>query len=392
MNQRIEAIAGKRERIAEHLRQQIVSGHYAPGDRLPTRRELELTFAVSTITIQSALDELHRDGFVVPQGRRGTFVSERPPHLHRYALAFPCRQGDTLKWNRFWQALVNEASSPEFASDLHLYFNIDEDPEPNEARRELEADVAAHRVAGVIFARLPFNLGQSPLIKAPGIPRAVIATYPDHASLIERGLNDLMAQGCKRIAVLLAEGLLEGQVGYIESVLKQNGHDIPPFWIQRAALHTPASAGGIVHLLMQGNPRPDGLLILDDNLVEGACAGLIAAGIRVPQDVEVVAQHNFPLPPSGALPMRRIGFDARAILRECMQMIAMQRHGETPPAVKLVPAIFEEEMEAAMGVNSVPGTVLATGATGRTRSPGTGTLLRMGEKAAAQGSGESECE
>jgi DNA-binding LacI/PurR family transcriptional regulator/DNA-binding transcriptional regulator YhcF (GntR family) len=357
MTQQLEETVAKRERIAMHLRQQIVSGHYGPCDRLPTRRELERSFAVSTITIQSALDVLQRDGFVDAQGRRGTFVSERPPHLHQYALAFPCRQGDPLLWNRFWQALVNEASSPEFASDLHLYFNVDEDPEPNEARRELEADVAAHRVAGVVFARLPFNLTESPLLKTPGIPLVAIASraegmaciYPNHAALIERGLNDLMAQGRKRIAVLLAEGLLEGQVGHIEAVLKRNGVEIPPFWIQRAALHTPASARGIVHLLMQGNPNPDGLLILDDNLVEGACAGLIAAGVRVPQDVDVVAHHNFPLPSTGALPIHRIGFDARAILRECMELIAMQRRGETPLALNLVPASFEEEMEAAVG-------------------------------------------
>ena len=358
MNQQLEETVAKRDRIATHLRQQIVSGRYAPCDRLPTRRELERTFAVSTITIQSALDVLQRDGFVDPQGRRGTFVSERPPHLHQYALAFPCRQGDPLLWNRFWQALVNEASSPEFASDLHLYFNVDEDPEPNEARRQLEADVAAHRVAGVVFARLPYSLSESPLLKTAGIPRVVIASgnagmaciYPDHAALIERGLSDLMARGRTRIAVLLAEGLLEGQVRRIETVLKRNGIEIPPFWIQRAALHTPASAQGIVHLLMQGSPRPDGLLILDDNLVEGACAGLIAAGIRVPQDVDVVAHHNFPLRPAGALPIHRIGFDARTILRECMDLIAMQRRGETPQALKLVPASFEEEMEAAVAV------------------------------------------
>jgi len=358
MSQPLEETVAKRERIATHLRQQIVSGLYAPCDRLPTRRELERSFAVSTITIQSALDVLQRDGFVDAQGRRGTFVSERPPHLHQYALAFPCRQGDPLLWNRFWQALVNEASSPEFASDLHLYFNIDEDPEPNEARRQLEADASAHRVAGVVFARVPFNLSESPLLKAPGIPRVAIASgaeqgmsciYPDHSSMIQRGLDALLARGRKRIAVLLADGLMEGQVRHIETVLKRNGVEIPPYWIQRAALHTPASAREIVHLLMQGKPRPDGLLIVDDNIVEGACAGLIAAGVRVPHDVDVVAHHNFPLPSTGAVPIHRIGFDARTILRECMDLIAMQRRGETPAPIKLVPASFEEEMDAAVG-------------------------------------------
>jgi DNA-binding LacI/PurR family transcriptional regulator len=89
--------------------------------------------------------------------------------------------------------------------------------------------------------------------------------------------------------------------------------------------------------------RPDALIITDDNLVEHAQAGLIAAGIRVPDQVEVVEHCNFPWPPS-VLGTKRLGFDSHAILRACIDLIDRQRRNETVPGMTLVPAIFEEEL------------------------------------------------
>ena len=50
----------KHPRIASALRRQIVDGTFRPGDRLPTRVELERHFTASTVTVQKALDRLSR--------------------------------------------------------------------------------------------------------------------------------------------------------------------------------------------------------------------------------------------------------------------------------------------------------------------------------------------
>ncbi len=50
--------------IKEHLRQQIESGVYPLGARLPSERELSRTFQVSRMTARQALQLLASDGFV----------------------------------------------------------------------------------------------------------------------------------------------------------------------------------------------------------------------------------------------------------------------------------------------------------------------------------------
>ena len=73
----------------------------------------------------------------------------------------------------------------------------------------------------------------------------------------------------------------------------------------------------------------------------------VDAGARVPQNVEVVTHWNFSGALPSALPVTRLGFDCRQIMRRCIEVIDMQRRGETPPEATRLSAVFEEEMTAA---------------------------------------------
>jgi DNA-binding LacI/PurR family transcriptional regulator len=121
-----------------------------------------------------------------------------------------------------------------------------------------------------------------------------------------------------------------------------------PYWIQTVALAEPESARNCVHLLMHPGQteRPDALLITDDNLVEHATAGLVAAGVSVPGDLDVVAHCNFPWPAPSVLPVQRLGFDAREILAACLASIDELRQGQ-PASRRVFAARFENEIAAA---------------------------------------------
>ena len=54
----------------------IVSGEYAPGERLPSVCELALEASVNPNTMQRALAELERQGLVYSQRTTGRFVTE----------------------------------------------------------------------------------------------------------------------------------------------------------------------------------------------------------------------------------------------------------------------------------------------------------------------------
>jgi len=57
---------------------EIESGHWKPGERLPTENDLTTKFKVSKITVREALRELSDLGYIRREQGRGTFV-QRPP-------------------------------------------------------------------------------------------------------------------------------------------------------------------------------------------------------------------------------------------------------------------------------------------------------------------------
>ena len=62
--------------LMEKIQQDIVSGTYRPGEKLPSVRELALDAAVNPNTMQKALSELERSGLVYSQRTSGRFITE----------------------------------------------------------------------------------------------------------------------------------------------------------------------------------------------------------------------------------------------------------------------------------------------------------------------------
>lgn len=75
------------------LRQQILSGHRAPGDRL-NEVEIAAELGVSRGPLREAMQRLARDGLVVVQPHRGSFVRSLEPHeieeLYEVRIALEC--------------------------------------------------------------------------------------------------------------------------------------------------------------------------------------------------------------------------------------------------------------------------------------------------------------
>lgn len=64
--------------IADHLRQQIRTGTFAPGAQLPSERELVDEYGASRVTVRQAVALLRTEGLVEAQHGRGLFVRNRP--------------------------------------------------------------------------------------------------------------------------------------------------------------------------------------------------------------------------------------------------------------------------------------------------------------------------
>lgn len=65
--------------IVRQVMDAIAGRRLAPGDKLPSHRELAEVLVIAPLTVKNAYDELEREGLIETQRGRGTFVSERGP-------------------------------------------------------------------------------------------------------------------------------------------------------------------------------------------------------------------------------------------------------------------------------------------------------------------------
>ena len=352
----------QRERVVNTLRERIVSGQLKPGDRLPTHTELEDYFKAAPPTILDAMAVLRDIGFIESRPRRGSFVAAHPPHLTRFALTFPWAA--KLEVSQFARALRSEADRLNRGAREFLIFHDIGGHEDVADYQLLLRHVNNGALAGIIFGTNPLaypaSLEGLPLLTAAELPRVSISSpspdvpmtsvYVDLVNFLPRAFEALAEQGRHRLAILFLSDNIKDRPPFEvwRRLARAHGLELRPQWVHGIQNNSAWSAEPLTHLLFdarRATDRPDALVISDDNLVPAATAGLVAAGVRVPTDVCVIAHTNFPHPTPSAVPVTRLGYDVRKLFATCVEQLEQQRRGETPPAGTVLPAVFAEELD-----------------------------------------------
>ena len=346
-------IKGRRA-IRNHLQEQIVQGKYSPGERMPNRNILEKQFGVSSVTVQGAMDGLIRDGFIRATPGQGTFVSSYPPHLCQYALLFEMSNPRThpIPPSQFYQRLCGTADHMQQEREdvrFHIYTGLGAHKEDDYHR--LVDDIQNHRLAGLFFVFLdPRLFVDTPIIDEPGIARVAywqqmetpgVSNIQENLSaMVDRGLDYLISCGRRRIGYLMGTGDYEYVGRYAEEAATKRGLTCKPHWVQNPPLD-PEMGSRCVRLLMSGPPedRPDGLLCTSQNLSDSIVAGLFAANVRVPEDVDIVTNCLLPTANGTLIPMQRLGFAVQDYLETFIRLTAEQMQGEFPPMTLIDPTL-----------------------------------------------------
>lgn len=334
--------------IIEILRKEITSGRLAPAEKLGTWDEMGRRFNVGRPTLVRVMDRLKQDGLVVADSTRGTYVAERPPHLHRIALVFSEGPGQ-VGWNRLWAGLTADAQV--VANDLgkeivHYHWALPH--ADNESYRQLHHEARAGRLAGVVA------VGGGPMVdpevieslgvpvvamQSPPLPKTAPVVYVDYESFSEQALRWLAARGRRRPAILT--NVHYAQAGIFDR-LPEFGMSAKPGWLQAADTNHAWWAGQIVRLLLDlpiGPDRPDSLIVTDDNLAEPALQAIVAMGVKVPAELDIVTHCNFTAPITPVVPMLRLGFDSREMLKLAFETISQLRAQQEVPPLQVVPAV-----------------------------------------------------
>jgi len=348
----------KQSTILNALRNEIMKGYYPPGAQLPTRDDMEKRFRASRVTIQRAFHDLIREGFVVPRGRSGTFISVTPPHLYTYALMFPTNVNLNENPNGFYASLFKEAQyrSSEGPQKLLCYQNI---RNMNELRwyQELLTSLRIRQFAGMIMIN-----GLNPFT---GSLLDEFKTYP-HISLSNTsGLKDsplveldkrpfflkaferLQVNNRSRVALLCGSEDWSSDMAIFNRYVKDYGFQTQDSWVYHIAQKTKGVIPGIADVMMRGGKsyRPDAIICTDESLVTDLVKSLNDHGIQPSTDVEIITQTFYPWSQTRMRSVQRLGYDLRAALNSCYSHIAMQRNGEaTTKVIKLAPE-FQDDRE-----------------------------------------------
>ena len=330
-------------------------GTYPPGSRLPTHRRLMAEFGTSPVTLQRAFDHLVEQGYVTTVAKHGTFVAERLPDSCCYGLVFHQRASGPVH-NRFWSTLLREGQAWDDGHGRRFDCFFIADGEGAAAdRRRLAADVADGRLAGLVFANVPFYLQQpaiSPILTA-GLPRVCFGgmagdeqrygasiLVPDDEDVIRESFTWFAGQRRKRVAAFINTARAQVWRSYLPALHRAGLETRDTWWIGFPPISDVADAVRVTtRLLFDRRPheRPDALLIDDDNLVPWVTAGLAESGLAIPGELSVMAHANVPGPTPAAVPCRRYGFDGRELLAAAIGELERLRRGGQPQ-MRQVPA------------------------------------------------------
>lgn len=119
--------------IADDLRDQIRDGRLAPGDKLPSERELVERHGTAQATVRQALAVLRLEGLVIPQQGKGVFVRRRPDRIQVDATTDIVAESD----GRGWLVRLLEARYAVAGERVAALLQLDDPTEPAWTRRFL---------------------------------------------------------------------------------------------------------------------------------------------------------------------------------------------------------------------------------------------------------------
>jgi DNA-binding transcriptional regulator YhcF (GntR family)/DNA-binding LacI/PurR family transcriptional regulator len=333
----------KAEKIAQVLREEILSGRRAPCEKLPTYDALIEQFRVTRPTVARIFRSLRKEGLIEANGTRGLFVAASLPHHHRY-LWVTSEQPGSPEWTTFLATILDLIEKGETGIDGEVVALVGVDGRANNPEYQRLCEAVDHGSVAGLFLMNSAAVYLLPALQSPGIPRVAIWAPLPHAGLLSLDFNLLLERACdrvlqkgKRVAVMSPHA---PNLERAQQYLSKTGLAKDRIW----ALHVAAvGCDRITELLLDRRDRPDALFVTDDNLVAPLLSGFKRAKVRPGKDVYVLAHCNWPHPVGAAEGVEHIGFDVREVLVSAKECIDEQRGGQAAPG-RTVPPRFAHEL------------------------------------------------
>lgn len=345
------------DRLIRCLREEVRAAD-GPGSRLPPDRELAARFGVSNITIRDAMLVLAADGWVDRRRGSGTYVADRASRQHVGVLNVTDLLHDDLSLlSRQSMRLLREELEA-LGHPVRVYSGRDT---PWGTHDHVDCPAFDKAVAGESLSGL-IAVGTEPEerwvkpLRTAGVPVVFAGDYrdrvpycviPDHRQLGYDAVRALLQGGRRRIGLLqwvhprpggiptpdlmwdgVCAALAEAELAPNEAWVRK---DLHPSW------HG-AGWSEFREIWAASPTKPDGLIIGDDVLFDDAVEAIVQLGIRVPEQLLVVAQTNALAVPRLPFPVITMEFDPQLIAARAATMLdALMRGSEPDSPTRLVP-------------------------------------------------------
>ncbi len=344
-------------RILDGLRNEILTGNFEPGSRLPSVRELAQTWKASVYTLQTVLGALSKEGWLQLRHGSGTFIVDP---RKRFICA-----GIYQSWN------IAESVTTPFTRNLHFALlsrlemlkkevQIFTDSRPDKHQTELFpalAEAIGHRRIQCLIAPTVNRFNAKPLAKL-SIPTAFLSnTLSDHcvdydtAGMLPEGVRRLAAMGCRSVGMMSSiiesgeTDLFSGYYGTFERAVREMGLVLRRGWVRKARkfissheLHGYQEFKSFWRL----RHKPDGFLVYPDTAVKGVILAILEIGVRtVTRRMKFVFHRNAHVPILCPFPATWAVADEDRLADALVELIQKQLMGEKV-AISSLPFQFKE--------------------------------------------------
>ncbi|MBN2049097.1 MAG: GntR family transcriptional regulator [Spirochaetales bacterium] len=287
-------------KIYRELKENILNGRFAPGEKLMGLRELAVHFHASHKTISRALDYLVQEGFIrVTQGQ-GIFIQEKsrwknePPPSGELGLIL---NDMSIPFNvRFSSILERRAAD----SGYRLIIRSSDYDRHRQEKDIL--DLPASGVQGLIVVPSPGDSSSEAFLKEVRIP--VIYTgeflpsldFPGHYAVVDsyagfyHAADMLASSGHEAIGYIGIGPDLEAEPGCqaCRDVLASRKHPFDESFFVSAGGYDAEEGFKAMNELLLNEQYPTAVLCFSDTLAAGALKACRQADLRVPDDISLI--------------------------------------------------------------------------------------------------------
>lgn len=356
IDQAIRARQPAYRRIAEGLRNEILSGKFRQGTQLPTSRELAATWRASYFTIHTALMILTKEGWIEVRHGTGTYVADLRTRFicaGIYHDVDVCQDTQTAFRRSLHFALLQQFSL--LGKETQVFIDSRPTDQQTEVFPPLAQAIQNRRIQCLVAPNT--NPIDSRALSELTLPTAFFAnrTLPnriefDYEGMLLGSVHRLKEQGCRSIGMIncAPENNYDSLYRVFSKIVQREELATRNEWIRRSS----SDVGDLGYFgysefrkLWSLPEKPDGLIVWSDDVARGVILAILEKGVRVPAQMHCVFHRNAGVPMLCPLPVTWAISDENDAARGLIRVIEDQFEGKKLAPV-LVPFRFEKDEAA----------------------------------------------